>query len=205
MYPYKKTKIYVSPWTAILLAGFIWFSSPVLLAALLLAALIHELGHYVMLRHFRVPVASIHISPFGAKMCLDERRRLSYGAEMLTVFAGPFSNLVSAFLLAALGQWWEMAYLFSGAQLVLGLFNLLPVRPLDGGTFVWLLLAWCTEPFTADRISQKIGICTVALLILTGAAVLYLEGGSPFLLLGAAGPLWFAREQKKLVKARGNR
>lgn len=205
MYPYKKTKIYFSPWTAILLAFFIYFASPVLLAALLLAALAHELGHYVLLRRKKVEVTEIHISPFGAKMCTDNRRQISYGAEMLVVLAGPACNLVLALLFAKLGRYIEVAYLFSGAQLVLGLFNLLPIHPLDGSRFLWLLMAWCTEPFTADRITYKIHLFMTAVLLCVGVLVLYMEKGSPFLLLGVLGPIWYGWQQKKLVKPRGNR
>ena len=205
MYPYKKTKIYFSPWTALFLAVFIYVSSPELLSALLFAALAHELGHYALLRKLKVEVTEIHISPFGAKMCTGDRRRLSYGEEMLTVLAGPLCNLLLALLLAFAGRYSDVAYLFSGAQLVLGLFNLLPIHPLDGGSFLWLLTAWCTEPFTADRIAYKFHLCTTVFLLIVAAIVLYMEKGSPFLLVGAIGPLWYGWEQKKLVKPRGNR
>lgn len=205
MYPYKKTKIYFSPWTAFLLAAFIYFSSPELLAALLLAALAHELGHYALLRKLKVQVTAIHISPFGAKMCTDDRGRMSYGGEILAVISGPISNLLLALLLSFIGGYSEVAYVFSGAQLVLGLFNLLPIHPLDGSRFLWLLTAWCTEPFTADRVAYKMHLFTTVFLLIVGVAVLYMEKGSPYLLLGAAGPLWYGWEQKKLVKPRGNR
>ena len=205
MYPYKKTKIYFSTWTALLLAFFIYFASPVLLAALLLAALAHELGHYVLLRRKKIEVTEIHISPFGAKMCTDNRRQISYGAEMQVVLAGPVCNLVLALLSAKLGRYIEVAYLFSGAQLVLGIFNLLPIHPLDGSRFLWLLTAWCTEPFTADRITYKIHRCVTFALLGIGFVVLYMEKGSPFFLLGVVGPLWYGWQQKRLVKPRGNR
>ena len=62
----EPVKIHVSPWTTLLLAVFIWAASPELLAALLLAALLHELGHYAMLKHQGAQVEAIRISPFGS-------------------------------------------------------------------------------------------------------------------------------------------
>ncbi|MEI3361131.1 MAG: hypothetical protein V8R75_00350 [Oscillospiraceae bacterium] len=47
------------------------------------------------------------------------------------------ANLLSAVVLTALGL--EMA---AGAHLVLGAFNLLPVRPLDGGRALYLAAAF---------------------------------------------------------------
>ncbi len=200
MYPYKRTKIYVSPWAAVVLALFILFSSPLLLAALLLAALCHELGHYITLRRFGGWVESIRISPFGAEMRLGNRNRLSYGGEMLAVAAGPIVNIALAFLLAVVGKWIELAYMFAGAQLILGLFNLLPVLPLDGGTLVWLLAAWLADPFVADRICKKINLIMIVLLLVCGGLLMHHENGSPFLLLGAVGVFWSGLVQKGLVK-----
>ncbi len=200
MYPYKQTKIYVSPWAAVLLALFILFSSPLLLAALLFAALCHELGHYIALQHLGGWVESIHISAFGAEMRLGNRNRLSYGGEMLTVAAGPIVNIALAFLLATAGKWAEFFYLFAGAQIVLGLFNLLPVLTLDGGTLIWLLAAWLADPYVADRICKKINLIMIILLLVCGGLLMYYENGSPFLLLGAVGVFWSGLVQKRLVK-----
>ena len=46
----NRTAISVSPTAPLLLALFVMLSSPLLLSALLLAAILHELGHYWVLR-----------------------------------------------------------------------------------------------------------------------------------------------------------
>ncbi|NLU24218.1 MAG: hypothetical protein GXW99_05775, partial [Clostridiales bacterium] len=128
-----KTKIRVSPAIFLLMALFVLCSSEVLLCAILLAALFHELGHYLVLRRIGAKIGSLYISVFGAEIRIDNRRQLSYGDEMLAAAAGPVCNLVWALLFAWIGCKAEVLYLFSGAQLVLGVFNLLPVKPLAGG------------------------------------------------------------------------
>lgn len=133
-------------------------------------------------------------------MQLGNRNRLSYGGEMLAVAAGPIVNIALAFLLAVVGKWIELAYIFAGAQLILGLFNLLPALPLDGGTLVWLLAAWLADPFVADRICKKINLIMIVLLLVCGGLLMYHENGSPFLLLGAVGVFWSGLVQKGLVK-----
>ena len=185
----EKTTVRVSPAVFLLLAVFILCSSPLLLAALLLAALAHELGHYFVLRRSNCGVSGVYVTALGAEMRLSHPQRLSYGREMAATAAGPLVNLLWAVALSWAGQRWEMLYLFSGAQLVLGLFNLLPVRPLDGGQLLWLALAWRWEPFTADRVSAAVGLGTAALLVLGGLWLFGTQGGSPFLLLGALGLL----------------
>lgn len=162
-------------------------SSPLLLSALLLAAILHELGHYWVLRRLHAQVTAIRITALGAEM--QVAGRLSYGGELLAAAAGPAVNLILALLLGYGGRLWSPLYLFAGAQLVLGVFNLLPVLPLDGGSLLWNLAAWLTEPYTADRVAGVVGFGVAALLTLAAGAALML-GGSPFLLLAAAGLLW---------------
>ena len=180
-------KIIVSPTVPLLLALFVLLSSPLLLGALLLAALTHELGHCAMLRWLRARVTAVRITAMGAEMRIEGR--LSYGGEVLAAAAGPAVNLLLAPLLAYGGRLWEMLYLFAGTQLVLGLFNLLPILPLDGGSMLWNLLAWVTEPYTADRVMTAIGFGTAAVLTLAAIWAAWLGGGF-FFLLAALGLLW---------------
>ena len=180
-------RIHVSPSAPLLLALFVMLASPLLLSALLLAALCHELGHYGMLRRLRARISAVRITALGAEM--QVAGRLSYGGELLAAAAGPVTNLLLALPLAYGGRLWEVLYLFAGAQLVLGVFNLLPILPLDGGSVLWNLLAWLTEPYTADRVTGIISFGMAALLTLAAAAALR-KGGSPFLLLASAALLW---------------
>ena len=180
-------KIIVSPTVPLLLALFVLLSSPLLLGALLLAALTHELGHCAMLRWLRARVTAVRITAMGAEMRIEGR--LSYGGEVLAAAAGPAVNLLLAPLLAYGGRLWEMLYLFAGTQLVLGLFNLLPILPLDGGSMLWNLLAWVTEPYTADRVMTAIGFGTAAVLTLAAVWAAW-QGGGFFFLLAALGLLW---------------
>ena len=180
-------KIIVSPTVPLLLALFVLLSSPLLLGELLRAALTHELGHCAMLRWLRARVTAVRITAMGAEMRIEGR--LSYGGEVLAAAAGPAVNLLLAPLLAYGGRLWEMLYLFAGTQLVLGLFNLLPILPLDGGSMLWNLLAWVTEPYTADRVMTAIGFGTAAVLTLAAIWAAWLGGGF-FFLLAALGLLW---------------
>ena len=123
----ERLRLQVSPWLALLLGAFVLLSSPALLAALLTAALVHELAHWAVLRRLGGEVRSLQLGLFGARMEIAHPERLSYGGEMLVTAAGPLVNLLLAPGLAWLGREAEVFWLFAGAQLVLGCFNLLPV------------------------------------------------------------------------------
>ena len=102
----------------------------------LLACLIHELVHIAAIRALGGRVARLTLTAVGAEMELDPRRPLSYGREMAASLAGPAGSFLCAWAAAGL-DWWLLA----GLSLGQGLFNLLPIPPLDGGRALYALLA----------------------------------------------------------------
>ena len=97
----------------------------------LLAALLHESGHLLCLRLCRVPVSALRIGLFGA--VIDAAPR-SERQEFFCTAAGPAVNLLAALLFRA------PLPLFAVLNLLLALYNLLPVWPLDGGRMLRALL-----------------------------------------------------------------
>lgn len=107
-----------------------------LLAPGLLACTIHELGHAAAIYALGGRIARLKLTAVGAEMTLDTRRPLSYGREAAAALAGPLGSFLCAWA-AAWMEWWLLA----GLSLGQGLFNLLPIPPLDGGRALCALLA----------------------------------------------------------------
>lgn len=176
-------RIRISPGFCLLTGWFTAVNGWKLLAAVLGAAALHELGHWLMLRLMGAQIRGLRIGVLGAVLETDSAG-LSYGRELAAVLAGPGANLLGALALAPWGT--EMAV---GAQLVLGGFNLLPVRPLDGGRALCLALSWLLGPAAGDRAARWIGSsAALALAILLGE-VMRRTGGSLWLLPAMAGLL----------------
>lgn len=103
---------------------------------------IHELSHAVTARAFRLPVRSVTLHVLGGETAI-EREAPTPGREFLIAFAGPLVNLVLAglgLLTHALVPLPDVALLLvdalTFANLLVGVFNLLPGLPLDGGRLV---------------------------------------------------------------------
>jgi Zn-dependent protease len=111
------------------------------------SVLAHELGHsYVALRN-KVPVKSITLFFFGGVAQIGQEPRTP-GAEFRIAIAGPIVSLFLAGLFAGLRLiGGSLPYLgasigyLASINLILGLFNLLPGFPLDGGR-IFRAIAW---------------------------------------------------------------
>ncbi|MWK39296.1 site-2 protease family protein [Actinomadura sp. J1-007] len=103
---------------------------------------VHELSHAVTARVLGLPVRSVTLHILGGETSI-EREAPTPGREFLIAFAGPLTNLVLAglgLLAHAVLPLSDVALLLvdalTFANLLVGVFNLLPGLPLDGGRLV---------------------------------------------------------------------
>ena len=138
-------------------------------------ALIHELAHAYAAERVGLRMKKVVLMPCGAFIDLD-MRGLHAKDELFVALAGPLCNLACAALF--LGLWWcfPASYPYTEAaqvsSLTIGLINLLPAYPLDGGRILRLWLIRAFKPYLphekcekrANSITAFIGILVVILL-----------------------------------------
>ena len=129
--------------------------------AAVLAAIWHEACHYVALRLCGGRTLGFRAGLAGAVM---EVRFSGPGQELICALAGPLGSL----FLLVLARWLPRTAICAGFQ---GLYNLLPIYPLDGGRVARCLSALCLPP----EIGQKI-CCWLEWTCLVGLAVLSIYG-----------------------------
>ena len=178
MWPLCK-RLEVSPGFCLLAAWFALANGWKPLVTVLGAAVVHEAGHWLVLRRQGAAVTCFRLSVLGAAMETDSGR-LSYGGELAAVLAGPAANLLAALALTAPGR--DEFLAAAGANVVLCIFNLLPVRPLDGGRALFLLSSWLAGPAAGEAVSRWAGTLTAAALALGIGLVIQKTGGSLWLL-----------------------
>jgi Zn-dependent protease/CBS domain-containing protein len=112
-----------------------------------LSVVLHELGHSIVAKHYGIPVSSIKLFIFGGVSQI-ETEPPSARAEFLMAVVGPLVSFALAGVFAGLGvAFASVAPLMALAKYLayingaLGLFNLIPGFPLDGGR-VFRAIVW---------------------------------------------------------------
>ncbi|MDQ1012444.1 Zn-dependent protease/CBS domain-containing protein [Streptomyces sp. V4I23] len=160
-------------------------------ALLLIASLLaHEAAHAIIARRKDIPVQDVTLWALGGMTQMGKPR--TAGAAFLVAVGGPLTSLVVG--AAALGAGVGLNTLFGWAvpaavlawlawvNFLLGVFNLLPAAPLDGGRVVQSVIWWRTgDRDRAERAAARSGQVLGFLLI---------AGGWISVLRGALGGLW---------------
>lgn len=124
-----------------------------LVSLLFVCVVLHELGHCFVARHYRIRIHRILLLPIGGMAQFGEIPRNPI-KELLITIAGPAVNFGIVLLLYAFMGWPEKAFLLSFRydidglfvvlllfNLIMGIFNLLPIFPMDGGRILRAILA----------------------------------------------------------------
>ncbi len=137
--------------------------SSLYVAGLFGSVLLHELGHALTARRFGIPTVEIVMYPIGgvAKLARSPEPK----EEIWITAAGPLVN----FLLAAIGigvlvaqgraqlSTESLVFRLAAANMGLGLFNLLPAFPMDGGRLLRAILALRMDRARATAFSSRVG------------------------------------------------
>jgi len=128
--------------------------------------LLHEIGHLMAARLLRIPVSSILLWPLGGFTAVQLPAG-RFGAEFAIALAGPAMNLLIAMGLSAMGmggsairspgERWSLGSTLWMFNLLLGVFNLLPVFPLDGGRIMRSLLAMGFGEGRGTQLALRVG------------------------------------------------
>lgn len=137
------------------------------LAAALCAAFFHEFCHVLVLLLQGNPPGAVRIGPGGAEIeaAFESRRQ-----ELLCALAGPMGSL----LLILLHRQFPRLALCGAVQ---GLFNLLPIYPLDGGRILSCILAIFLPGSEEKLLRQLQGIVCVLLAALAVAGSIVFSMG----------------------------
>ena len=181
---------------------------------------LHELGHSLMARRFGIRVLDITFWPLGGMARMSEIPE-SARVEGLIAIAGPAVNFCLAalalpfFLGSALpwdgdagGPLTTALATFLAINLMLGVFNLLPAFPMDGGRVLRAVLGrngdWVGATERAVRVSRVLAVLMIAAgLFWRGQGLLFLPLIGIFVWYAGSRELWSVRMRHGLAPLSG--
>lgn len=166
-------------------AGLYWVVGAIISLLFFASVLAHELSHALVARRFGLRVRDITLFIFGGAASLEDDPKQPRD-EALIAAAGPLTSLaVGAVLLGinlAIGQPQLAAIVgwLGFINITLGLFNLIPGFPMDGGRILRAVL-WKVrgDRFAATRNAAAVGRLFGYVLIAAGVFLIF-QGGSLF-------------------------
>ena len=144
-----------------------------------MSVLTHELSHSVLAKRLGIPVHGITLFIFGGVSRLSREPDGPWKEFMIAVI-GPVSSLLLAAIFG--GAWYAlgrgnstlevMVFLLAWSNLSLGVFNILPGYPLDGGRVLRAAIWGLTGSYRrATQVAARAGQLIGAIAVLLGIAV----------------------------------
>lgn len=149
---------------------FNWFSH---ILVLIIIILLHELAHCYVCIHYGTDVSEIKIFIFGGTLKPQEYIEENPKQEIAVASAGPALNFILFIITLLIIHKFDIkmnptTQLFLTANITIGLFNLIPILPLDGGRIARGIIGQYLGIGKATYIIVKLGYCVCILLFLIG-------------------------------------
>lgn len=178
---------------------------------LYLSVLLHEISHAVAARRFQMPVASINLHFLGGATEIQSEATTPW-REFVVAVVGPLTSLaIGGIAYLSIDSFDDGLLRFSvaslaGANLVVGVLNLVPGLPLDGGRVlqaaVWAVskrrALGVTVAAWGGRVAAVLALCYPLILLLTGSSPSVID----YLMAFMIGAFLWAGATQALVMAR---
>ena len=177
------TKIRITYPFMALAAVFVVFDNQNKLIITLMAMFIHEIGHIVGMISRSIPFEKITFGLTGANIVYGSERLTSYKDDIFIAAMGSCFNFLVVFAAIVIENFitWDTNYLI-GINAVLGIFNIIPVIPLDGGRIMLSIISMIKGPFEAENIMRNFGKVAAIIGIVYGIILIIKQGNFTLLL-----------------------
>ena len=159
-----------------------YFFGTIAAISLFICVILHELGHSFVAMKYGIKIKNITLMIFGGVASMESIPKAPK-AEFLIALAGPSVSIILGIISLVLLNIWIIPVfgiespffilfnLLGWLNIVLGIFNLLPAFPMDGGRILRAGLATQMSHINATRIAVYIGQSFAVLMVIFGILI----------------------------------
>lgn len=163
------------------------------LAALYLAVMLHEAGHFVACVMLGEKVVQLRFMPYGANLCTENIVNPTH--SMIIAAAGPLTSLLMICFFG--GQSWGFMRIFKASNIAVFALNIFPALPLDGGVFLKNVFSYRYGYVKSHKLAMEFTRVTAVLFAFFGMIFLLLSKYNISLLVISAFLVYNLKEERK--------
>ncbi len=153
---------------------------------LMLFAFIHELGHMFAGIILKLKPKALNIMPFGVSISFEVYgyKKLIEIKKLLIALAGPITNILISIIVLILNINFETKQIIIYSNILIAIFNLIPLYPLDGGRILKSLIRINCSKVKTEQIVNKISnIIMIILTIISSITIIYYKNIAIFFII----------------------
>ena len=140
----------------------------------IISAICHEMGHIIAMRILHTKTDNIKMTLFDINIVDKDKNNRKLSSELFVIMAGIFVNLLLCLISYVVYKHTGIKELliFSTANAVLAIFNMLPIDSLDGGNAIFVILIRFINNITAQKVLEIISFVILLPMAVVGFDIL---------------------------------
>lgn len=163
-------KVEITFWFVAFITFIISLNVPSNVLATIFSSLLHETGHLLIMTSVGNKPQAVRFEITGMNIVRQPDLKISTKNEILIALGGPLINLIcfllSVLILCVYNN--ENILIFGCINLILMIFNLLPIKKLDGGMALFYALSQKYDNVTCSKIVKSTSFIFIILIYLWG-------------------------------------
>lgn len=136
-------------------------------------SMIHEIGHIVVALIMKIKLEKIEVMPFGLKASFGTNFNDNQVKEILVALAGPITSLALGIICTNINLFFVSKQELVYSNLLIGIFNLIPIYPLDGGRIIKGILHIKIGKIKSQVYTERISNITIIILTVISSIMVY--------------------------------
>lgn len=163
-------KVEITFWFVALITFIISLNAPSNVLVTVISSLLHETGHLLIMTSVGNKPQSVRFEITGMNIIRQPDFKISTKNEILIALGGPFINLICFLLSVIILCFYENENIltFGCINLILMIFNLLPIKKLDGGMALYYILSQKYDNLTCTKILKITSVFFITLIYIWG-------------------------------------